>query len=68
MSNLKAKDGVFSILGNHDYAEYLGCDEAIKAANCKEIVSLQTQLGWTLLLNENRTITRDKDHIILAGM
>ena len=68
LSNLKAKDGVFSILGNHDYAEYLGCDEAIKAANCKEIVSLEKQLGWTLLLNENRTITRDKDHIILAGM
>ena len=68
LSKLKAKDGVFSILGNHDYAEYLGCDEAIKAANCKEIVSLQKQLGWTLLLNENRTITRDKDHIILAGM
>ena len=40
LSQLKAKDGVFSILGNHDYAEYLGCDEAIKAANCKEIVSL----------------------------
>ena len=68
LSKLKAKDGVFSILGNHDYAEYLGCDEAIKAANIKETISLEKQLGWTLLLNENRTITRDKDHIILAGM
>ena len=68
MSKLKAKDGVYSVLGNHDYAEYLGCDEAIKAANIKETISLEKQLGWTLLLNENRTITRDKDHIILAGM
>ena len=54
LSKLKAKDGVFSILGNHDYAEYLGCDEAIKAANIKETISLEKQLGWTLLLNENR--------------
>ena len=68
LSKLKAKDGVYSVLGNHDYAEYLGCDEAIKAANIKETISLEKQLGWTLLLNENRTITRDKDHIILAGM
>ena len=68
LNKLKAKDGVFSILGNHDYAEYLGCDEAIKAANIKETISLEKQLGWTLLLNENRKITHDKDHIILAGM
>ena len=68
LSKLKAKDGVFSILGNHDYAEYLGCDEAIKAANCKETISLEKQLGWTLLLNESKTIERGKEHIILAGM
>ncbi len=68
LSKLKAKDGVFSILGNHDYAEYLGCDEAIKAANIKETISLEKQLGWTLLLNESQTIQRDTDQIILAGM
>ena len=68
LSKLKAKDGVFSILGNHDYAEYLGCDEAIKVANIKETISLEKQLGWTLLLNESQTIQRDTDQIILAGM
>lgn len=68
LSRLKAKDGVYSVLGNHDYAEYLGCDEAIKVANCKETVSLEKQLGWTLLLNESKTIERDKEHIIIAGM
>ena len=68
LSKLKAKDGVYSVLGNHDYAEYLGCDEAIKVANCKETISLEKQLGWTLLLNESKTIERDKAHIILAGM
>ena len=68
LSRLKAKDGIFSVLGNHDYAEYLGCDESIKAANCKETISLEKQLGWTLLLNESQILTRDKDHIVVAGM
>ena len=68
LSKLKATDGVFSVLGNHDYAEYLGCDDAIKAANCKETISLEKQLGWTLLNNESQILTRDKDHIVLAGM
>ena len=68
LSKLKATDGVFSVLGNHDYAEYLGCDDAIKAANCKETISLEKQLGWTLLNNESQILTRDKDHIVVAGM
>ena len=65
---MKARDGIYSVLGNHDYAEYIGGDEAIKAANCKETVSLERQMGWNVLLNEHCTIERDKDHIILAGM
>ena len=68
LGTLKAKDGIYSVLGNHDYAEYIGGDEAIKAANCKETVSLERQMGWNVLLNEHCTIERDKDHIILAGM
>lgn len=68
LSTLKAKDGVYSVLGNHDYAEYVNCDEAIKAANCKEIISLERQLGWQVLLNENRRIEHGNAHIVLAGM
>ncbi|MBR1388204.1 MAG: metallophosphoesterase [Prevotella sp.] len=68
LSSLKAKDGVFSVLGNHDYAEYVGCDDARKVANCRETVSLERQMGWTLLRNEHRQIERGKSHIIIAGM
>jgi hypothetical protein len=68
LGTLKAKDGIYAVLGNHDYAEYIGGDEAIKAANCKETVSLERQMGWNVLLNEHCTIERNKDHIILAGM
>ena len=68
LSSLKAKDGIFSILGNHDYAEYVGCDEAMKVANCRETVSLERQMGWTVLLNEHSIIERDNQHIVIAGM
>jgi hypothetical protein len=68
LSQLKAKDGVFSVLGNHDYAEYVKLDNAGKVANCRETISLERQMGWTLLLNTHRTIERGKQHIILAGM
>ena len=68
LSSLKAKDGVLSVLGNHDYAEYLACDEVTKVANCRETRSLEQQMGWTLLLNENRTIARGNDQITIAGM
>ena len=68
LSRLKAKDGVYSVLGNHDYAKYVDCSEAEKAANCRETVSLEKQLGWTLLQNEHRYIERGKSRIVIAGM
>jgi len=68
LEKLKAKDGVYSVLGNHDYAEYIGADEAMKVANCRETVSLERQMGWNVLLNEHGAIEHGKDHMILAGM
>ncbi len=69
LSKLKSKDGVYSVLGNHDYSNYIKADELIKVANEKELISLERQFGWNLLLNENKTIWRGKkDHIVIAGM
>lgn len=68
LSQLKAKDGVYAVLGNHDYANYVSCNEAKKAENCRQTINLERQMGWTLLLNEHRTIKRGKSQIIIAGM
>lgn len=68
LSALHAPDGVFSVLGNHDYADYLHADAATKAANCRRMVDLQRQMGWTLLRNEYRVVRRGGDSIIVAGM
>ena len=68
LRQLHAPDGVYSVLGNHDYATYLNCDEATKEKNNLETQRLFRQTGWTLLMNEHRVIHRDSDSIVIAGM
>lgn len=68
LASLKARDGVFSILGNHDYAEYLKVGEAVKAENCRRMIDTQRRMNWTLLMNEHRTVRRGNDSIVIAGM
>lgn len=65
--SIKAKDGVYSVLGNHDYSGYIYADAAVKVANERETISRQRQCGWTVLLNENRSIYRGRDSIVIAG-
>lgn len=68
LSSLKAKDGIYTVLGNHDYGDYICGNTARKVANCRETMSLERQMGWTLLMNEHRYIDREKSSIVIAGM
>jgi len=68
LRHLQAPDGVYSVLGNHDYATYLTCDDATKEQYNKQTQHWFRQTGWTLLMNENRIIRRDSDSIVIAGM
>ena len=68
LRRLHAKDGVYSILGNHDYPTYLNCDEETKAALVEQTIKLERKIGWKLLLNEHSIVRRDSDSIVIAGM
>lgn len=68
LGRLHARDGVFSVLGNHDYAAYLDIDAAARRRNETEVRVLQRRMGWTLLCNENRVLRRGKDSLVVAGM
>lgn len=68
LRQLKAPDGVYGILGNHDYATYIDSDEATKESNNKKTVQFMRQMGLDMLMNENRIIRRDSDSIVIAGM
>ena len=65
---LYARDGVYAVLGNHDYAVYQSCDDEEKAQNCQLTKDIIRKMGFDLLLNEHRIIHRDSDSIVVAGM
>lgn len=73
LSQLKAKDGVYSILGNHDYGDYVDwpTPEA-KATNLENLKNIQKKAGWRMLNNEHEYIYRQignrKDSIALIGV
>ncbi|MFK7782299.1 metallophosphoesterase [Psychroserpens sp.] len=67
--SLRAKDGVFSVLGNHDYGDYVRWDsEAEKVQNLEDLKLLQKEMGYNLLLNESRFIERNGERIAIVGV
>lgn len=69
LSRLKAKDGVFSILGNHDYMTYAKYMTPLeKSQKFHELLALQEKMGWKLLLNEHSVIHRGQDSIAILGV
>ena len=67
LSQIKAKDGVYSVLGNHDYSIYVDASETQKRSNEALLQSRERNCGWQLLLNESRTVRRGADSIVIAG-
>ena len=68
-SKLRAKDGVYSVLGNHDYGDYADWEtQQAKAQNLEDLKALQAQMGWKLLLNEHRWLEKDGERIALVGV
>ena len=67
LSTLKAQDGVFSILGNHDYSNYIIQAEAEKMRDIKALHQMQRRIHWRLLQNANHVIRRGNDSIAIIG-
>ena len=68
LSRLHAPDGVFSVLGNHDYDDYVKWDdENAKLADRKALCDLQTSIGWRLLNDDYALIKRGSDQMVLIG-
>ena len=68
LGGIKAKDGVFSVIGNHDYSDYIEATPDIKAENEKETRELERKMGWRLLVNEHEVVRRGADSIVIAGL
>jgi predicted MPP superfamily phosphohydrolase len=68
-SQIKARQGQFSVLGNHDYGDYVNWTSAEeKAANLSSLKRHHQEMGFRLLLDESVKITRGESHISLLGV
>jgi uncharacterized protein len=68
-SKLKAPMGVYSVLGNHDYGDYVDWpDEAAKVRNLEALKATHGQMGWRLLMNEHLVFERDGEKIAVVGI
>lgn len=67
-SKLTAKFGVYSILGNHDYADYHSSRTEKKELRVDKIKKHHTDMGWQLLLDENTVLDINESKLGLIGM
>lgn len=66
---VKADMGVFSTMGNHDYADYNSwASPEAKIADVQQLHQMHKYMGWDLLLNENRVISQGSDKLAILGM
>lgn len=69
LSRLQGRDGVYSILGNHDYGDYYNWpSEEAKTANLQELLVMQHAMGWEMLNNDHIFIRRGNDSIAIIGV
>lgn len=69
VAGIKAKYGVYSVLGNHDYSPYYPWKNVMdKKRNFEELLKLQKDMGWKLLNNEHDFIRKGQDSIAVIGV
>lgn len=69
LSQLKAQDGVYSILGNHDYGNYYHWkSRKAEIYNLDYLIRQQNAIGWKLLNNEHDILHHRGDSIALIGV
>jgi predicted MPP superfamily phosphohydrolase len=68
-ARLQAPHGKYSVLGNHDYGDYMQWpSEAAKAANLVDLKDVHKKIGFRLLLDESVKIEKDGQSIALIGV
>ncbi|RPD47065.1 metallophosphoesterase [Hymenobacter sediminis] len=72
LAGIKSSLPIYSILGNHDYADYVNWAEEggaeAKTANLARIKQNHAKIGWELLLDEARTVERNGEKIAILGV
>jgi predicted MPP superfamily phosphohydrolase len=68
-AGLQAPTGKFSVLGNHDYGDYIRWETPeAKQTNLARLKQVHTEIGFRLLLDEAITLKKDGQSITLLGV
>jgi predicted MPP superfamily phosphohydrolase len=69
-NKLKAPMGVYSILGNHDYGDYVRWpyNGISKLQNLQNVKQVHADMGWKLLMNEHVELEKNGEKIALIGI
>lgn len=68
-AGLKAPMGKFSVLGNHDYGDYIRWETPeAKVANLDRLKQVHAEIGFRLLLDEAITLQKGGQSITLLGV
>ncbi|MGB0522253.1 MAG: metallophosphoesterase [Flammeovirgaceae bacterium] len=66
---INAPLGVFSVLGNHDYGDYIVWEsEEAKKQNLAKLKQAHAAMGWRLLLNEHEILEKDGEELAIIGV
>ena len=69
LARLKAPLGIFAILGNHDYGDYIKWpSEEARLKDMADLKAFYHRLGWRLLLNEHSVLKKGNDSIAILGV
>lgn len=69
LSRLKAPYGVYAILGNHDYGDYVDWpEEQMKKDNLDSLLSQIKSMGWKMLNNSHELVGIGNDTIAIVGV
>ena len=69
LKELKAKDGIVAVVGNHDYGIY--SDPSHKRPSgeiLSDVIKEEKTMGWNVLMDENIKISRNQDSIAVVGV
>ncbi len=68
-SQITARHGKYSVLGNHDYGDYIQWESVqAKNKNLQDLKAYHKQMGFRLLLDEHVSIEKNNHSIKLAGV
>jgi len=69
LKTLRAPYGIYAIMGNHDYGDYIRWPSAeAKTKNLEDLKVFYKNLGWKLLLNSHDLLKRGTDSIAVIGV